>query len=245
VPSGSVLEDLDVVEDIGLSLSVSSPSRAQVEYHGPAIDLIRKRLRHTYGPAVEATYTVTGIPTDLEGARALFSESPLEFERWAVSLVDGEPNKKQVGDRGIDGRVRFHTDKKTLSTALVSVKGGQTINPGMLRDLGGVLKRERAEMGILLVLAKHTRGILEEAQASGSYVSPLTGQSYPRLQVVTIGELLDGNKPAMPSAILPYIKAQQAPARQMSIKPSVVGDDATEKLGKHDDEPDRNGLLPF
>ena len=90
-----------------------------------AIDLIRKRLRHTYGDDVEATYTVHGIPADAGGAAALFHENPFDFERWAVSLIDGQPNEKQVGDKGIDGRVRFHADKDRIGQVLVSVKGGQ------------------------------------------------------------------------------------------------------------------------
>ena len=33
-----------------------------------AVDLTRKRLRHTYGPEIESTYEVHGIPTDVPGA---------------------------------------------------------------------------------------------------------------------------------------------------------------------------------
>ena len=82
-----------------------------------AIDLIRKRMRNTHGDAVEATYEVHGIPADLGGAKALFAENPFDFERWAVSLIDAQPNEKQVGDKGIDGRVRFYSDKKLKKAA--------------------------------------------------------------------------------------------------------------------------------
>jgi SAM-dependent methyltransferase len=68
-----------------------------------AIDLIRNRLRGVYGDDIETTYVVDGIPADEDSARALFAASAFDFERWAVSLVDGTPNEKQVGDRGIDG----------------------------------------------------------------------------------------------------------------------------------------------
>ena len=30
---------------------------------------------------------------------------PFEFENWAVIALGGIPNKTQVGDRGIDGRI--------------------------------------------------------------------------------------------------------------------------------------------
>ena len=98
-----------------------------------SVDLIRKRLRHTYGEEIESTYEVHGIPTDVPGAQALFEENPFDFERWAVSLVDGQPNEKQVGDKGIDGRIRFHSGKDEIGTIIVSVKGGQQINPSMVQ----------------------------------------------------------------------------------------------------------------
>lgn len=60
-----------------------------------AIDLIEKRLRHTYGEKFREFYSRHGIPKDFEGAVALFRENPLDFQVWAVSLVDGQPNEKK------------------------------------------------------------------------------------------------------------------------------------------------------
>lgn len=173
-----------------------------------AIDLIRKRLRYTYGDDIETTYAVHGVPADLDGAAALFAENPFDFERWAVSLIDAQPNQKQVGDRGIDGRVRFYVDDNRIGQALVSVKGGRMVNPGMVRDLRGTVERERAEMGILITMSEMTKGVREEADRSGSFKMALTGQTYPKIQVVTISQLLTGKRPSMPTAILPYLKAQ-------------------------------------
>jgi len=93
-----------------------------------SIDLIDKRLRHSFGEAVAETYEIVGIPRDIGGARALFKRNPFEFERWAVSMVDGQPNEKQVGDRGIDGVIRYPLDGKgNTGRILVSVKGGGQI----------------------------------------------------------------------------------------------------------------------
>lgn len=174
-----------------------------------AIDLIRKRLRHTYGSQIEDTYTIHGIPADLDGARALFAENPFDFERWAVSLIDAQPNEKQVGDKGIDGRVRFHTDGNRIGQALVSVKGGAAVGPTAVRDLRGTVEREGAQMGILITLAESTRGVREEADLSGSYEATFSGRTYPRIQVVTVAALMEGRHPKMPTAILPYLKAAE------------------------------------
>ncbi len=179
-----------------------------------AVDLIRKRLRHSYGREIETTYEVHGIPTDVEGAEALFTENPFDFERWAVSLVDGQPNEKQVGDKGIDGRIRFYADKDRIGTALVSVKGGKQVAPTMMRDLVGTLDQHKGDMGLLILLHQPTRGMTEVADHSGTFTVPLTGTTYSRVQIVTIADLLSGKRPKMPTAILPYIQAQPKPGSE-------------------------------
>jgi DNA modification methylase len=182
-----------------------------------AVDLIEKRLRHTYGDEIEDTYTIHGVPADLDGAAALFAENPFDFERWAVSLIDAQPNEKQVGDKGIDGRVRFHADEGRIGQALVSVKGGKQLNPGMVRDLVGTVKQENAEMGILITLTAQTGGMREVADRSGTYTANLTGQDYPKIQLMTIGDLMAGKRPPMPTAILPYLKAKPRDPDQLAF----------------------------
>ncbi len=176
-----------------------------------AVDLIMKRLEHTYGPSIANTYTVDGIPKDIGAARSLFRRSPFDFERWAVSLVNGTPNQKQVGDRGIDGVVRFFTDAKgQTGRVLVSVKGGKSIGPQFVRDLIGTVQTERAEMGTLLTLADPTRGIYDAVAHAGSYQWPVTGRAFPRAQVLTVEGLLDGGQRLeSPPTLLPYIPADR------------------------------------
>ena len=183
-----------------------------------AIDLIRKRMRHTYGDEIEETYEVHGIPADVDGAQALFAENPFDFERWAVSLIDAQPNEKQVGDHGIDGVVRFHSDETRIGRVLVSVKGGRQLAPTMVRDLVGTVQREKAEMGVLITLGEPTRGMVEEAGKSGVYENTFTGQSFPKIQLISTADLLGGKRPKMPTAILPYIKARARDRDQLSLE---------------------------
>lgn len=177
-----------------------------------AIDLIDARLRHTFGEEVRETYEMLGIPRDVAGAQALFRRSAFEFERWVVMLVEGQPNERQVGDRGIDGVVRFPLDAKGNSDRiLVSVKGGAT-NPGHVRDLIGTVNNERAAMGIFVCMNPPTRKILEAANQSGIYTHPGNGQQYPRVQVITVSDLLAGVRPKMPPALIPYFQAPKRSA---------------------------------
>jgi hypothetical protein len=174
-----------------------------------AIDLIEKRLFHTYGQTVK--YEVLGIPRDLAGANALFQHSPFDFERWAVSLVGAQPNEKQVGDKGVDGVARFYTDAKgTIGRLLVSVKGGKTVPPQFARDLVGTVDTHKAQMGVLITMGKPSDGVLDVVDHSGNYVWPSNGATFPRIQVITIGELLAAKRPKTPVLNLPYIQASRA-----------------------------------
>lgn len=188
-----------------------------------AVGLIQARLKDTYGDAIASTYRVEGIPRDLPGAQALFTASAFDFERWAVTLADGTPNEKQIGDRGIDGVIRFLNDAKGKTAGgrvLVSVKGGKSINPAMVRDLVGTVESQKAEMGVLILMQRPTPGMTEAASHSGSYTWAVNGQSFPKVQIITVRELLNFKRPKMPPPQTPYISAmrrQKSSDNQMSL----------------------------
>ena len=211
----------DVVLDpfCGCGTAVDAAQRLNRQWIGIdityiAVDLIEKRLIHTYGEAVKATYEISGIPRDLGSAQALFDRNPFDFERWAVSRVGAQPNEKQVGDRGIDGVAKFALRDLTFGRVLVSVKGGRQLNPGMVRDLGGTVEAQKASMGVLIVLHAPTKGILGAVNHGGTYTHPASGQTFPRLQVITVAELLVGKRPDMPPTVLPYISASRSTAKR-------------------------------
>lgn len=176
-----------------------------------SIDLIIKRLQHTYGDEVTKEFETTGIPQDYAAAQAMFTKDAFEFERWAVSLVGAQPNQKQVGDKGIDGVGRFMLDGKGgVGKFLVSVKGGRTINPSMVRDLQGTVKAQGAAMGILITLSEPTKGVTDAINHGGVWEHPITKQKFPVLQHVTIKQLMKGERPQLPPTIFkPYIEAKR------------------------------------
>lgn len=220
--SGSNEGDIVLDPFCGCGTSIDAAVRLKRQWVGIdityiAVDLIEKRLEHTHGPDITKTYEVLGIPRDLAGAQALFDHSPFDFERWVVSFVNAQPNEKQVGDKGIDGVARFPTDAKgSVGRMLVSVKGGRTVGPQFVRDLLGTVNTQKAEMGILLTMATPTRGVLDAVAHGGNYTHPATGQVFPKLQVFTVEQLLNGERPQMPLTYLPYIQASKlaAPAAE-------------------------------
>jgi DNA modification methylase len=176
-----------------------------------AVDLIEKRLQDRY-PGIEGTYETFGIPRDMAGARALFKYSPFDFERWAVSLIHARPNEKQRGDKGVDGVARFYLDKTTSGRVLASVKGGKDIGPGYVRDLLGTVQTQKAQMGVLITLESPTPGMLDATNHAGTYQWPITQETFPRVQAITIQELLSGKRPHMPAMLRPYPTAGKAAA---------------------------------
>jgi adenine specific DNA methylase Mod len=159
-----------------------------------AIGLIKTRLHDKFGDAIKGTYQVHGEPTDLEGARRLAADDKFQFEAWALSLV-GARHAGQVrrgADQGIDGRLFFHDDTSAKSKQIIlSVKGGHTEH-SHVRDLRGVLDREQAEIGVLITLEEPSKPMTKEAASAGFYKSPAFDQTFPRIQILTIEQMLAG-----------------------------------------------------
>jgi hypothetical protein len=60
------------------------------------------------------------------------------------------------------------------------------VNPSMVRDLVGTVSNQKAEMGLLILLSKATRGMSEVADQSGSFTNPMTGTHHAKIQICTI-----------------------------------------------------------
>ena len=158
-----------------------------------AITLIRHRLKDAYGDDIEQTYQVIGEPVSVPDAEALAASDPYQFQWWALGLVGARPaDGKKGADKGIDGRIYFHDgDTGKTKQIVLSVKAGKLHAP-YVRDLRGVIEREQAALGALLTLHTPTRAMRTEAASAGFYDSPWGQHS--RVQILTVGELLDGKK---------------------------------------------------
>lgn len=187
-----------------------------------AIGLIRRRMRDAFpGLAID----VIGEPKDLEGARDLAHRNKIQFQLWAVSRL--HPNAHPVGskkggpDRGIDGVIPIliggTVEEPDYGRAIVSVKGGEHVGVAMVRDLVGVLGREKEPIGILLTLTPPTKDMVTEAAAAGFYESELWKKKFQHVQIITAEEMLAGKGPDIPTwGKTPFAKAptEKAKAQQ-------------------------------
>ncbi|CAN5666186.1 hypothetical protein BH24ACI5_BH24ACI5_17100 [soil metagenome] len=153
-----------------------------------AITLIRSRLADTFGTT--AAYEVIGEPVSIPDAAALAAADPYQFQWWALGLVGARPVEQKKGaDKGIDGRIYFHEGPGQTKQIVLSVKAGK-LHATYVRDLRGVLEREKAEIGVLISLEEPTSLMRKEAASAGFYASPWG--KHARLQLVTVEDLLTG-----------------------------------------------------
>lgn len=157
-----------------------------------SIALIKYRLQNAFGDSVRNEYDVIGEPVTLPDAVALAEEDPYQFQYWSLGLVGARPAEQKKGaDKGVDGRIFFHDDSTGRTRQIVlSVKSGEHLSPAFVRDLRGVVDREKAEIGVLITLKRPTREMLKEVSDSGFYKS--AWGDHPKLQIITIEQLLDG-----------------------------------------------------
>lgn len=165
-----------------------------------SISLILRRLEAQYGKAILSSIALDGIPRDVESARllALKQDDRLrkEFEKWAVlTYTDNRAiiNDKKGGDQGIDGTAFFLTGKDENAKVVFQVKSG-TVGRGDISKLNNDRVREGAETAVFLTLQQPTSGMKQEANAAGIYKHELMSRTYPRIQIVTISEMLEKQK---------------------------------------------------
>jgi adenine specific DNA methylase Mod len=160
-----------------------------------AITVIEDRMSAAF-PGV--ALPVEGRPRDLASARDLARRNKYQFQWWANWLfgVDQYRERKKGSDRGIDGEIFFLNGPRGVGRIIISIKGGDHIGVDAVRDLRAVVEREKAELGVLVTLANHTRPMTVEA-ASAGFMQTAHGE-FPRLQLVAIEDLFHGRRPRLP-----------------------------------------------
>src|SRR5581483_2194273 len=100
------------------------------------------------------------------------------------------------------------------------------VNVSQVRDLRGVIEREKAEIGALICLEEPTAPMKKEAAEAGLYKSEGVGKQYPRLQILTIEELLNGKELQYPRLLeVTFKKAPKAKAAQAANMNLPLGTD--------------------
>ena len=137
-----------------------------------------------------------GMPKTIEDAKVLAEYDPFKFERWAASLVPGmEANKRQRGDKGIDGRGRLPIRKGQFIDVVSQVKAGNS-NPSHVQAFNEARRQAGAELGVFTCFAdKVTTGMKNAAVNAGKYLD-----KWPAIQIYTVEDYFAGKLPDLPMA---------------------------------------------
>lgn len=185
-----------------------------------AINLIKRRLRDQFGLGSKQIIT-DGLPTDLAAAKEMFAKDAFQFEYWALDLINAMPgpgkSKENMkgADKGIDGIVTFYkgaiNGKTEYGKAIVQIKGGG-VHRNDIATLKGDIEREKADCGILVTLEPATKPMIQEAIDAGSFEVMFGNKiEFPKVQILTIEEILKGKQPNLPYGLVkPYHKEAKA-----------------------------------
>jgi site-specific DNA-methyltransferase (adenine-specific) len=171
-----------------------------------AIIKIKKRLHDQF---IDKNIKINedGSPKDFKGAKALAVRDRFQFEYWALSLIDAMPAKSKSqenmrgADKGIDGTlapiIGFKDGREEYGRILVQVKSGG-VKRNDIATLKGDIEREKAIGGIFITLEEPTKPMLQEAVLAGDYKVDFFAGEFPKIQILTIEELLHGKKLNIP-----------------------------------------------
>jgi hypothetical protein len=207
-----------------------------------AIDVIDGRLSKR-NPVPQ--YAVEGRPEDMAAARDLFRRDAHQFQWWANWLVGVQSYRQRKGDDGgVDGVIYFRNGPYGIGQVVVSVKGGETLNPSMVRDLKGAVDADDAQLGLMVCLNEPTPGMRQTAAGYGM-VTTAHGR-FPKVQIVTVDRLLDGFPAPVPppletAAFRQPLRAQRRrrtapPSPQLSLPLPIIGGAAAPRRGRETEE---------
>ena len=162
-----------------------------------AMTLMKQRLKDAFGESVQ--FEVVGEPVSVPDAAALAASDPYQFQWWALGLVGARPVQGKKGaDKGIDGKIVFQGDGAgKFESVILSVKAGH-VTANHVRDLRGVVEREKAAIGVLISMEDFTKPMQTEAVTAGFYESQMWNRKYPKIQLLTVAGLLAGKQIDMP-----------------------------------------------
>lgn len=123
----------------------------------------------------------------------------------------GKREGRKGADKGMDGVINFFDDASGKpKRAIVQVKSGK-VKSGDIRDLVGVVEREQAAIGVFITLETPSRDMKEEAAAAGVYQPKGMGEGFgadfPKIQILTITDLLSGSEVKMPRVLVTFKEA--------------------------------------
>jgi len=182
-----------------------------------ATTLIKSRLYSAFKLEAKKDYDLLGEPVTLADAQHLALQDRYQFQWWALGLLPAYPyggqgdskQGKKGSDKGIDGIMTFRDSGEAEKRIIVQVKSGK-VSSRDIRDLSGTIEREKnAVLGVFITLEPPSRNMELEILEIGPWRSTVWQKDYPKIQILTIEQLLNGAKVQFPGTDTTLKQAQR------------------------------------
>lgn len=178
-----------------------------VDISHQAIKLIRKRLIDPYKllpqkrKEILDNIIIDGFPLDLASAKELaenVNKGRIRFQDWIIEvMLGGVSSEKKTADGGFDGYISF-TFRKKKQLALIEVKSGK-VGIRNMREFIQVIQKRKADIGVFICFEEHvTKGMEKEAKECGYYNEEIFNKRHPRLQILSVHQILKGELISIP-----------------------------------------------
>ncbi|MDD9857351.1 MAG: DNA methyltransferase [Gammaproteobacteria bacterium] len=159
-----------------------------------AIEVIRRERMRNMRILLE------GVPKDLKAAKHFAANNPFDFEKWAVTRLEGfAPNTVQRGDSGIDGRAKIFALEDAL--AIAQVKGGKpTVD--QLKAFVSTLQGGAFELGVFITLEKFDTPTVRKWVGKAGKLE-IGSSRFNRLMMWSIDEYFKDIHPKLPAMAHP------------------------------------------
>lgn len=211
----------DLVADFfcgcGTTISVAQKLKRRwlgVDISHLAIRLIIDRLTKPYNKnrakTILENIEVSGMPKDLASAKELAkntADGRFVFQNWITEvMLGGVRNPKRTGDGGYDGYITFIKEDNSKGFALIEVKSGK-VTVKNIREFIQVVDKQNADIGVFVCFKETvTKEMLREAKLQGHYNKERFLDKFPKLQILTVEDLMDGQEIKMPTLELTTFK---------------------------------------
>jgi len=172
-----------------------------------AITLIKSRLKKL--KIYDKDYDIIGVPVDFESAKKLAENDRYQFQYWAGSLLPSfypieksakNPYGKKGADKGVDGWLTFEDSNHDIQKIVVQVKSGW-VGASDIRDLIGTIENTNSVMGVFVTLQEPTEPMKQAAFEAEYYQSKLWDTKFPKIQIITVQQLMNGEKLNLPFTV--------------------------------------------
>jgi len=162
-----------------------------------ALSLLRHRLLSSFD--YDVTYEVVGEPKSLQQAKCLARSDPQQYQLWILGVLGARPVKN--GGQHIRGHIDFSDDSSDETKQRVIIEVAvEVINRSHVKGLNNAIEQENAALGALIAIHEPAEDISKEARAAGSYRQSSTREKiYPRIQLLTIRDIFNGEMIDIPS----------------------------------------------